>query len=692
MAANADEIVITKVAPDDIETVEASIALGNRSKKTLGMLPHAAYYGYAEKGGLLTAVIGGAIVGYALFQFPRNEVSLTHLCVHPENRRRGVAQLLVTEISRRHSDKLGVRAKCRDDYEMDDTWRSLGFTKRASTLGRGKDAAAMTVWWRDHGHPDLFTQYDELSPLAVVADVNVLLDLFIRPEHPRAADSRMLLADHLVDRLEVVTTRGLDRDLARHPSDDQENLRKAAASCPRKEGPPWEAEQLYELLLSDVVRDNPGFPKNDQDVGDLWQLAEAAVCGAGAFVTWDEALIRRFGPIVRERTGLRVMSPDRVITRLDELANFMAYQPEALHDGRYTTVQAASDSEDELLGFLNADKGERKKEFRDHLRWLARSQFPHWIIHGPDQRAVACYAGFKEGSVYHVPLLRIVDHPIVDTLARHLIWEIRQAARRQGAKVVDISDAALPSLVARFAEYDGLRHIDGHWYAWIVNRCGTSLEVTAEMNAARNVVKVGSGVPLQPNLGRHAVAEFERSHWPAKVIDGELPCFAVAIQPRWSAELFGEPRTLTPRGDQLSLGVDHVYYRSPKNGSLAYPARILWYMSENIKMTGKARFIGTSLLYAVNVGDAAEMHTALRNYGVFRVADVQGAADQDGRVQVLRFSNTELFTNPVWRADYDTFGPAMGGPRNFLSPVRVSPALFAEIYRRGVPGEADDHP
>jgi hypothetical protein len=50
-----------------------------------------------------------------------------------------VASALVTHISELHGDRLGVKAKCRDDYGLDLMWRALGFTIRSTTVGRGKN-------------------------------------------------------------------------------------------------------------------------------------------------------------------------------------------------------------------------------------------------------------------------------------------------------------------------------------------------------------------------------------------------------------------------------------------------------------------------------------------------------------------------------------------------------------------------
>jgi rRNA-processing protein FCF1 len=71
----------------------------------------------------------------------------------------------------------------------------------------------MTVWWRDHGHPNLFTTADEPTVLTVAIDTNILMDLHTRKAAPQAERSQVLLAPDVADRIEKVVPHGLERDI-----------------------------------------------------------------------------------------------------------------------------------------------------------------------------------------------------------------------------------------------------------------------------------------------------------------------------------------------------------------------------------------------------------------------------------------------------------------------------------------------
>ncbi|GAA1294127.1 GNAT family N-acetyltransferase [Saccharothrix xinjiangensis] len=690
MALAFANVVIETVSGVDHPTVERLVELGNRSRKTLGLLPRAAYFEAAEEGCLLSARSGGELIGYVLFRLPRNEVAVTHLCVAREYRRSGVARLLVEELSRRYPWRLGLRAKCRDDYpDIQRVWRGLGFVQLGRARGRGGDHAPMTVWWRDHGHPDLFTPVDEPTVLTVAIDTNILMDLHTRREHPRAERSQVLLAPDVADRIEKVVSHGLERDLAGHPAELRQRLVDATRHYRRPHGSPAEAERFHEVLLDALHRRIPNYTPTRQDEGDLWQVAETAAAKVKVFLTWDERLRTTVGPLLLELgdhpdlAALRVIDPDHLVVHLDELAHAAAYRPRALAGSRFNTELADADSESVLLAFLDRSGDETRQELKRRLQRLAQLPRSHSIIRDATGAPVGCYASIVDGHTVRTPLLRIADHPDADTIARHLLWTLRLTARTKGATVVRVDDPYLSALVARAASHESYQRVHDAWYAWVIDVAASGMEISAAATAAREPVGLGAASLIAPNLPADAAAEYERTWWPAKITDSSLPHFAVAIQPRWSAELFGEPPILTPRATTLALGREHVYYRTGRPSTLKAPGRILWYMTQD-PMIGEGRFIGTSLLDAIETGAPDELYAKLAHYGVFALKDVRKVASPQHGAQALRLSYTEMFAHHVPWNEYVRLREATGGPQKIQGPVGMPLDTFNAIYARGV--------
>ncbi|SFK56602.1 MULTISPECIES: GNAT family N-acetyltransferase [Amycolatopsis] len=676
------QVQVVPLAPEDRDGYQAVIDLGNRFIGRLGQLPYAAFEEAAEQSRLLIArdERAGALIGYALYRLPRNEVSLTHLCVEPDARGTGVARALVDEITRRHQDRLGVRAKCRDDYGLEQTWSSLGFKARARTTGRGRDRAPMTVWWKDHGHPDLFTEFEQPVELRAAVDLNIVRDLAAPAARRHRSD--FLIADHLAGRLQLVITSGMHAELDRTSRDGRQPLVQAIDTYPTIHADRAAAESLHDQLLEVIRADEPGYPATEQDRSDLLQVSHAAAAGLSVFLTWDEGLIKLLAPAIRNLTGMKIMTPTYVVLHLDELANAEAFRQVALSGSSFSHARAGAGLRRELAAFLAKTGGERKRDLQERVEQLIQGGQGPWLVHGDDGRAIALYCGYLEGKRWSVPLLRVADHPMGDTLARHLLWLFKQQAREAGANLVEIADPHLALRVEQAADFELMTHVDGRWYAPVVDVCGTAREVVSAANGALRAAGLGAAPLLNPALTAHAAARLEHAWWPAKLLDSELPCFVVPIRSGYAHELFGYPDGIVPRDPQLSLGREHVYYHSVGNSPLAEPGRVLWLSTG--KGTGSGHFFAASQLDGLMIDSPENLHAALSYYGVFDLAAVTRAARGRQQAEALRISNTEIFRAPVSLRRYHRYREQVGeGPTAFMSTRRIPAKLFGKIYREG---------
>ncbi|MEV0058715.1 GNAT family N-acetyltransferase [Nocardia sp. NPDC050718] len=663
---------------DDVDQI---IDLWKHHNRTLGLMPAGAFKDAAFRGWLIGAWIGGKAVGYALFRLPRNnKIILAHLCVADEARGSGVARALITAIRDRHSSRLGIRAKCRNDYNLDKMWSRLGFHPHGTAVGRGRDRSPMTVWWLDYGHPDLFSSVGNGEPsngesnaVEAALDLNILMDLHIRKTSER---SQVLAADHL-DGLRLVVTDGVHRELARQPVDRRARLESAANQYPHRAGEPGRAAELYGKLAEAATECTMSM----QDEGDLWQIAEAVAAGVEILLTWDDGLRSRFNRLrarIPELTSLQVVDPDHLVTYLDELAHLSAYQPARLQGSDYDRVRAGASDEACLMNFLGKQTGEARGELRDALRRLARQHVPCWLIRTGDADPIACYAAHLDGNVLRVPLFRTAGGPMSETIAHQLLWLLRRDAKAQGAQVIDVTDEHVDGPLVRAMASEPFHQVGEHRYAWVVAVCGTSHEVTQATNAARRSVGVPPGPLHRPELPPHAAAELERTLWPAKLSDSSLPHYIIPIQPKWSGELLGYPDQLTTRPVELSLGREQVYYRSARP-RLKAPARILWRVSKT--KHNPSGIIGTSTLDAVFVDTPERLHAIFSKYGVFDWRLLETLAAAGPMIQALQFSDTELFDRPISEYAYNLIREEHGGPGTFYSPRLIGNQLFTALYR-----------
>lgn len=681
MEAGIGDIRPLRSADDPLFT--QVIQLGNSRSDRVGFLPRAAFEAYAEDSTILVMERQGQALGYVCYALPRLHVRLIHLCVQPGFEGRGIARALIAEISIRHHERHGISAKCRPYPGIDEVWRSLGFTDEGQVVGRGRDRTKLTCWWRDHGHPTLFTleREPEREPvLRVAIDLNVFRDLFIEDARQDAERSRLLRSDHVAGQIDIFVTNELARELDRMTDQDdrarfQEHLR--SSELPPLETEPTTVDRNYATLLDRVRRDYPQMPTRPADESDLRHVAEVASSNASVFVTRDEPLIERVGSAAAECFGVLVAAPEHVLVRLDELANAQRYRGQRLHGTAYETIRARSTSEKELLGFLNSTLGERQNDLRSRIRNLQRRTIPIWSIKNPAGAPVACYAIDTQGAVLNVALLRIADTPLAETLCMQLLFQLRKHCRKHGQTVLRITDPNLSVLVRRITELDGFRVIGDAMCCLVVQACGPAETIELAVGAAATKAGINDSLPIRPKLSAERAAELERLFWPAKITDSQLPTWVLPILPKWSSRLFNSPESLETRADKLGISREHVYYNSGRP-SLEAPARIIWYRSG--QQHGGGQLFACSRLEQVSRGDPDELHGRFSYLGVLGIDDVRGAASRRGEVQALRFADTELFP---WEISLSTYHTISGHTtESFPCARRIPGQVFQVLYRR----------
>jgi hypothetical protein len=686
-SASALEIQVVHMRAEDTGLLGEVIALADQSRRTLGFMPQAAFGHAAAAGTLVAAIRDGHVAGYALYALPRQVVRLTQLCVATDMRGQGLARLLVDVVSERHSDRFGITLKCRKDYKENEVWSRLGFDSQGTVRGRSVRGYPLEVWWKDHGHPNLFSISESLGILRVALDLNVFVDLEIKPSRSGSAESRALADDWLVDQIELVVTPELLREIARLPDEAEKQRQQLAVRRYRTLSVDSKAADTVTARIIEHVRrmQNIDLSLDHGDASDVRHVAEAGLAGVTVLATRDTNLLR-WSAAATDLYGVRVMRPADVVLHVDELARAQAYQPVQLQDTEYRLAPVRSGSEDEILLFLNGTEGEQKAKFLSWIRPLLAGgrRWTRMILRSPDGSPIAFYATGAYDNQLEIPILRIIPQRIENTIARQLLYIFREEAIRQGRPVIRITDPCLANNIATAIRENGFIRHNGSWVGLVIRGCAEASIIDTLATGAAQSVDLRMPA-LRPHMSAAVAADLERALWPAKITDSELPTFLVPIKPAFASDLFGIPQTMFPRSGMLGISREHVYYRSPKPRVERAPARLVWYVTRSGR--GPAAVIGCSHLGEVVADKPAVLHQAFRHLGVWRRDQVTAAA-RDGVALALRFADTEIFPRQISLRRLRQLAAAHRQNPLLRSPQKISADLFAAIYQEGQsPGE-----
>ncbi|MFF7717662.1 GNAT family N-acetyltransferase [Streptomyces sp. NPDC007988] len=680
------DVRIEAVDADDEKLLAAVIDLGNRNRRTLGFLPHAAFRQAAQAGTLLAAVEGTRFAGYALYGLPADRIRLTHLCVEEAYRGRDVNGRLVKEISQRHADRLGILLKCRKDYRLEKMWTRLGFHARTEVDGRGRTREPLVVWWRSHGHPDLFTDLEFTALVSAAMDCNVFADLHSSYGRNGSEETKALSAEWLTGLLELVVLPQLVDEI--HAIEQDAERRTQLNALDRYRRPQLEETDLEQMrrTLIEAAWEDLGLelPRTANDLKDLAYVVQARAAGVQHLITRDAGLLE-LSPVAEKVCGVRILRPADSVVAIDELRRKQVYQPGSVLGTALTTTTVPAGQEQQQMVFLNKPDGEKQKAFKARLRDLA-ARPDEWsrqqIVDG-DGRLLALYChGIRDGEL-HVPLLRVDEnHPLGSTLARQLLFLLRQHCRSAGAQVLRLTDPKPQRTLRAAVQEDAFQPCDADLVALVLDLITDTAAI--DTHACALATRLGLELPrFTASLPAAAASAVEHAWWPLKITDAELPTFLVPIRPKWAYELFGYPEGILSRDTRLGLSREHVYYRSPRPRGERAPARILWYASTD-KSASVSAVIGCSRLDQCVTDNGERLYQQFRHLGVYKRQDVLDSCDEKtGQAMALRFSDTGLFPSTVPLRRLVELGARYGQKVNVQSVFKISPDLFRALYEEG---------
>lgn len=651
----------TCLPADSVEVIK----LGDKNKNSLGLLPWQAIEKYINDGNVIGAFDQKKLVGYLLFSLPRYEIRITHLCVDSKFTGQGIAKKLTEFLVLKHGERRGIILHCRRDWNVNSIWPRLNFSPIDAKKGRGLAGTELTVWWRDFGHPDLFTLATiQEDSIRICIDANVIRDL----THPknRTDRSKFLIDPTLRSQLRWCHTKSLAVEINETISkqdERRETLSFLNAQSLLVESNDTLANSIFQKLKSTIPK--KVLDRDSSILTDIQHIAESIVGECSIFVTNDEKLQTAIQPVAKE-LGINIFSPAETALWMASGQDESRYAPGWLLNSALTIRRPQLGEEIPSEHFLSHPTGENKSSLKAKIRSIKEKEITagssETKIIELNQDPLAIFSiNLSSPNCINVPLLRIAKSDIENALARQVLFELQNTALNQGISTIRVTDehSGPSKYVKHWLANDGWNRDDRHW--------------------TKNVVRKFEDHSGQ--ISPRESAQREHLEWPLKVLKSGIETWTVSIKSSFASTLLNHDDHLPFTNPLLAISRERVYFcGTPIRAETTSALRILWYVS------GKngGFFAGTSQIYQQVSGKPVDIFERFKNYGVLSRDQVTNQANRFGRVTAVVFRDTEIFDRRIplstmaqWFEDDERKRPP------FLRPVSVSESLFERAYRYG---------
>lgn len=671
--------------------IERVIDLGKKNSATLGLMPRDAYIEQARKRCLLVASEDDNLVGYCLFRLTTSKmrIGITQVCVSPDFRRQKVAQTLLNVIRDKYKNVFGgMLISCREDYiEPCALWSRYGFTRAKRVRSRSLEERYLIKFWYNFGVDDLFSQASS-TELKAAIDLNIIIKL--RDDHPDDFEVKQLMADWLTDEVEYYYTKESLTEI--HRDGDHARTNKTLKFL-----------RTFQELNSDISQCEGYMPQlkqlhpgnTDNHVSDRRQIAECKAAKLTYFITTDEGIIDNRDALF-EALGVTVLRPAEFILEIDELKNQRLYEPLRLQGARYDVKRIDSSELNSAVDFfLNKDKGERKIEFQSVVTRTAADTISSYVkvVHSPDNEKVATFGATHLNDRIEIPFLRVKSSSLSNTLFNQILIEVIRDAVAQSKSKVEVHEHNLNNDQKQILQSNGF-YANGN-RKWIkmalsgVFNLSALEKLNGDINANHEISKLIALLrgQTEQDLMNNLKLQLERSLWPAKFEDLDLPCYIVPVKPVWAAQLFdymSSQWTLFGSAPALSWSKENVYYKSANQRFGQFPGRILWYASEERGFERQKSIVGCSYLNNVLIGEAKQLFSTFRRYGIYQWSDISKMVDGNihAPIQVLQFGDTEVFKTPIpLNKIREVLAEENLSQQTFVSRVKIPSRTFIKFYK-----------
>ena len=674
---NELKVEFLTLSAGDVDNVDD---LMKQDSRTLGFLPTEALSDYLRRGRVIGAKTeADGLIGYLLYAPSQSRLRIVQLCVSAEFRGLGIASRLLEELKNTATTQSSITLSCRRDFPAHQLWPRLGFVSIGEKPGRSAAGHPLNLWHLtlDPGNQldlGLFQAQTSDEAVDVIVDAQVFFDLF-KPDSEESQPSKALLADFLVDSLNLRTTDELFNEIDRN---DDPGIRRSGRvrmqQFPQVTYSPRMMEDFEGRLRTVLPHRTPS------QLSDVRHLAKAAASDVRAFVTRDRPLLNKARDIA-DLTNLRVLSPTELIVELHELLEGQSYGPArvaglGLAWHRCTVNDLASLPIDAFLR-----KGEGLRQFKSLLdRYLTRPtdyQCELLKAEGNDV-AIRIVSSAAERTV-SVPLARVArtaDRPL---FGRFLVADtIAKAVEKDQDMVVFEQSGLSPSLIADLIGM-GFTRCKDTYAKCCFSRCLSPEDALREMAA------------LSPELvtayGDASDLELELDCAPVSLA-AEQNYFLVPIRPVYAMSLIDRQLSSSDMfgGDpSVLLRWENVYYRraTTSHKILKPPGRILWYVSRSQK-----QIVAVSHLDEVIIDTAKELLRRFRKFGTLGWEELYQmcAGDISRELMALRFSHTFVFRRRIPLNEVRAVYAEDGKGLTVQQPTSMPASRFQKLFELGFPG------
>lgn len=683
--------------------LQTVIELGDAHKKTLGFFPEGAFHRHAALRQILVAIEPSLrCIGYLLYRYSseHNRIAIIHLCVVLSERKKGVAKLLVNYLQEITQEYSGIGLTCRRDYNLDNFWSSLGFVaqydKPAKTPGK-----FLTYWWLDYGHPNLLstlTNKQREFKFFVVVDTEILYGLHTAIDS-KLEEANALMADWLQPYLELCITDEVFNKINNENSDDKrKKLRLFAKTFTRLTAQNRRLDIIEQPLKK--------FFKEKNILIDEYEVRHIVRTLAADTYTYTtcNSLLLDIADEVYDCFKLSILPPVELITRLDELRRKPEYQPVRLAGTQLKQIRLQRVEEDNLNSYFQSfNQGESKADFQQRLhRFLTEpNKFECSVVLENENQplALVVYDRHKKHEL-EISMLRVGDNPLAATVTHHLIFQATLVSAREQRQFTRITDVVLQETVTKILQKDTFIKVENGWLRANIAVAETALNLSQRLENL--ALKFGQEYAFCHQLANNlktngaitdtqTMLDIERFLYPAKIIDADIPTFIIPIKPFWAQQLFDEELANQTLFGAIKIGLalnrEAVYYKSnnaPKKLKSCLGGRILWYVSKDKDdgYRGVSAIRACSRLDEVVIGKPEELYRRFRDLGIYERKQIFNTAYQDPNnvIMAIRFSDTELFKNPV---TLHKIKEICGQKLTMQASLHIPKGKFAKVYTLG---------